>query len=247
MQYLLFVLEYSKIWWERLVSIQGKWFYNLNPLEMKGRTEGLEMQQKETTSSERLKKELKYNKVGRTDVEAETPILWPPDVKSWLIWKDPDAGKDWVQEEKGTTEDVMIGWHHWLNGHGFGWTPGVGDGQGGLACCDSWGHKESDTTEHLNWTEKIIPCVIPFIQHSSDNKLIAMENWRLPEVEGAGAGQQVWLCNSAAGRSVGRRKHPVSWLYQTPWRWYPASLARWHHWGELGKGYTYESMMITEF
>ena len=98
MQYLLFVLEYSKIWWERLVSIQGKWFYNLNPLEMKGRTEGLEMQQKETTSSERLKKELKYNKVGRTDVEAETPILWPPDEKSWLTGKDPDAGKDWGQE-----------------------------------------------------------------------------------------------------------------------------------------------------
>ena len=66
--------------------------------------------------------------IGRTDVEAETPILWPPDAKSWLIWKDPDAGKDWGQEEKGTTEDEMVGWHHWLNGHGFGWTPGVGDG-----------------------------------------------------------------------------------------------------------------------
>ena len=89
---------------------------------------------------------------GRTDVEAETPILWPPDVKSWLIWKDPDAGKDWRQEEKGTTEDEMVGWHHQLNGHGFGWTLGVGDGQGGLACCNSWGRKESDTTE-LNWTE----------------------------------------------------------------------------------------------
>ena len=91
--------------------------------------------------------------IGRTDVEAETPILWPPDVKSWLIWKDPDAGKDWGQEEKGTTEDEMVGWHHWLNGHGFGWTPGVGDGQAGLACCGSWGHKESDMTERLNWTE----------------------------------------------------------------------------------------------
>ena len=91
--------------------------------------------------------------IGRTDVEAETPILWLPDVKSWLIWKDPDAGKDWVQEEKGTTEDEMVGWHHRLNGHGFGWTPGVGDGQGGLACCDSWGRKELDMTEQLNWTE----------------------------------------------------------------------------------------------
>ena len=90
--------------------------------------------------------------IGRTDVEAETPILWPPDAKSWLFWKDPDAGKDWGQEEKGKTEDKMVGWHHRLSGHEFGWTPGVGDGQGGLACCDPWGHKESDTTEWLNWT-----------------------------------------------------------------------------------------------
>ena len=88
--------------------------------------------------------------IGRTDVEAETPILWPPDAKSWLIGKDPDAGKDWGQAEKGTTEDEMVGWHHRLNGHGFGWTP---DGLGGLACCGSWGHKESDTTERPNWTE----------------------------------------------------------------------------------------------
>ena len=91
--------------------------------------------------------------IGRTDVEAETQILWPPDVKSWLIWKDPDAGKDWGQEEKGTTEDEMGRWHHRLNEHGFGWTPGVGDGQEGLVCCGSWGRKESDTAERLNWTE----------------------------------------------------------------------------------------------
>ena len=91
--------------------------------------------------------------IGRTDVEAETPLLWPPDVKSWLIWKDPDAGKDWGWEEKGMTEDEMAGWHHWLNGHGFRWTPGVGDGQGGQVCCGPWGSKESDTTERLNWTE----------------------------------------------------------------------------------------------
>ena len=88
--------------------------------------------------------------IGRTDAEAETPILWPPNVKNWLIWKDPDAGKDWGQEEKGTTEDEMAGWHQWLNGHGFGWTPGVGDGQEGLVCCSSWSHKKSDTTEQLN-------------------------------------------------------------------------------------------------
>ena len=80
--------------------------------------------------------------------------LWPPDAKSWLICKDPDAGRDWGQEEKGTTEDEMAGWHHQLNGYGFGWTQGAGDGQGGLACYGSQGHKESDTTEWLNWTKK---------------------------------------------------------------------------------------------
>ena len=90
---------------------------------------------------------------GRADDKAETPILWSTDAKSWLIGKDPDAGKDWGQEEKGMTEDEMIGWHHQLDGHGFGWTLGVGDGQGGLACCGSWGRKKSDTTEWLSWAE----------------------------------------------------------------------------------------------
>ena len=91
---------------------------------------------------------------GGNDAEAETPVLWPPHAKKWLIGKDSDAGRDWGQEEKGTTEDKMAGWHHWLNGHESEWTPGVGDGQGGLACCDSWGRKESDTTEQLNSTER---------------------------------------------------------------------------------------------
>ena len=91
--------------------------------------------------------------IGRTDAEAETTILWPHDMKNWLIWKDPDAGKNWRQEEKGMTEDEMVGWHHLLSGHEFGWTLGVGDGQGGLECCSPWGHKELDTTEQLNWTE----------------------------------------------------------------------------------------------
>ena len=85
----------------------------------------------------------------RNDAKAETPALSPPHAKSWLIGKDSDAGGDWGQEEKGTTEDEMAGWHHWLDGREFEWTPGVGDGQGGLACCDSWGLKESDTTERL--------------------------------------------------------------------------------------------------
>ena len=91
--------------------------------------------------------------IVRADAEAETPILWSPDAKNQLIWKDPDAGKDWRQKEKGTTEDEMVGRHHRLNGHGFGWTPGVGDGQGGLTCCGSWGCKELDMSERLNWTE----------------------------------------------------------------------------------------------
>ena len=91
--------------------------------------------------------------IGRTDAEAETPILWPPDANSWLIGKYPDAGRDWGQEEKGTTEDKMAGWHHRLDAHEFRWTPGVGDRQGGLACCNSWGRKESDKTEWLKWTE----------------------------------------------------------------------------------------------
>ena len=90
---------------------------------------------------------------GRNDAKAETPILWPPHVKSWLIEKDSDAGRDWGQEEKRTTEDKMAGWHHQLDGCESEWTPGVGNGQGGLACCDSWGRKELDTTEQLIWSD----------------------------------------------------------------------------------------------
>ena len=87
--------------------------------------------------------------------KAETPVLWPPHAKSWLIGKDYDAGRGWGQEEKGMTEDEMAGWHHRLDGGESEWTPGVDDGQGGLACCDSWGHKESDTTERLIWSDLI--------------------------------------------------------------------------------------------
>ena len=93
--------------------------------------------------------------IGRTDAKAETPVLWPSHEKSWLIGKHSDARRDWGQEEKGTTEDEMAGWRHWLDGRESEWTLGVGDGQGGLACCDSWGHKDSETTDwtKLNWTE----------------------------------------------------------------------------------------------
>ena len=91
--------------------------------------------------------------IGRTDAEAEAPILWLPDAKKWFTGKDSNAGQDWRQEEKGTTEDEMFGWHHWLDGHEFKQAPGVGDGQGNLACCSPWGRKDSDTTEQLNWTD----------------------------------------------------------------------------------------------
>ena len=100
--------------------------------------------------------------IGRTDAEADSPIIWPLDAKDWLISNDPDAGKDWWWEEKGT-EDEMVGWHHGLNGHEFAWTLGAGDGQGGLACCSPWGLKESDTTEWLNWIElnPVLPGIGP--------------------------------------------------------------------------------------
>ena len=95
--------------------------------------------------------------IGRADVEAETSVLWPPGEKNWLIGKDTDAGKDWRQEEKGMKEDEMVRWHHRLNGHEFGWTPGVGDGQGGLACCSPWSRKEveHDWATELKWTDSL--------------------------------------------------------------------------------------------
>ena len=94
--------------------------------------------------------------IGRTDVKAEMPIFWPPDVKNWLIWKDPDAGKDWRQKEKREIKDEMVGWHHQLDGHEFKQALGVSDGQGSLACCSPYGRKELDTTEGLNWTEMFV-------------------------------------------------------------------------------------------
>ena len=122
--------------------------------------------------------------IGRTDAEAKAPILWPPDGKNWLIWKDPDTGKDWRQEEKGKTEDGVVGWHHRLNGHEFEQAPGVGDGQGSLACCSPWGCKESDTTEWLNWTEEpgdwvpslvslnnLISCYVTFFSDLSEGSV----------------------------------------------------------------------------
>ena len=100
--------------------------------------------------------DLPWHFFGRNDAKAETPVLWPPHAKSWLTGKDSDAGRDCGQEEKGTTEDEMAGWHQWLDGRESEWTQGVGDGQGGLVCCDSWGCKESDTTEQLIWSDMCI-------------------------------------------------------------------------------------------
>ena len=115
---------------------------------------------------------------GRNDTKAETPVLWPPHGKSWLIGKDSDAGSDWGQQEKGMTEDEMAGWHHWLDGYEFEWTPGVGDGQGGLACCDSWGHKESDTTERLKWTELVCVCVCVCVCMDLKAKVLWRREWQ---------------------------------------------------------------------
>ena len=97
--------------------------------------------------------------IGRTDAEAEAPILWPPDPKNWLIWKNPDAGKDWREEEKGTDDRAWDRWHHQLDGHEFEHAPGVGDGQESLACCSPWGLKESDLTEQLNWITDSLCCI----------------------------------------------------------------------------------------
>ena len=107
---------------------------------------------------------------GINDAKAETPVLGPPHVKSWLIGKDSDAGRDWGQEEKGTIEDEMAGCHRWLDGRESEWSPGVGDGQGGLACCDSWGCKESDMTEWQNWTDNIRTRLIKGFPGVSDIK-----------------------------------------------------------------------------
>ena len=138
--------------------------------------------------------------IGRTDAKAETPVLWPPHVKSWLTGKDSDAGGDWGQEKKGTTEDEMAGWHHWLDGNEFGWTPGVGDGQGGLACCGSWGRKEADTTEQLNWYYSpglIVEWLLIALPRQTLEKAMAPHSstlaWKIPWTEEPGGLQSMGL------------------------------------------------------
>ena len=124
--------------------------------------------------------------IGRTDAEAEAPTLWPPDSKNWLIWKDPDVGKDWRQKEKGTTEDEVVGWHHQLIRHEFEWVLGVGDGQGSLPCCSPWGHKKSDMIERLNWTEWNTSCFLPALYCTQNLTFLGtawlsgLSNWLAP-------------------------------------------------------------------
>ena len=112
--------------------------------------------------------------VEKTDAETETPVLWPPDARNWLIWKDPDAGKDWRQEDNGTTEVEMVGWHYRLDGHEFEQALGVGDRQEGLACCSPWGRKESDTTVWLNWT---VWTVFYYFQYSWCSGISGHSDW----------------------------------------------------------------------
>ena len=148
--------------------------------------------------------------IGKTDVEAETPIFWPPHVKSWFVGKDPDAGKVWGQEEKGMT-DEMVGWHHRLNGHESGWTLGVGDGQGGLACCCSWGCKELDTTGQLSWTD-----------WGSGGALIYHSLWILisfrclPLKKLCFVSQEFWMSPSSSSPSGVEHNHPHH-VYSVCW------------------------------
>ena len=133
---------------------------------------------------------MRLSSCRRNDAKAETPVLWPPHEKSWLIGKNSDARRDWRQEEKGTTEDEMAGWHHGLDGRESEWTPGVGDGQGGLACCDSWGRKESDTTERLNWTELNVKRDIETAEDTSPNWVLT--NIQTQTVLWSPVSQHIW-------------------------------------------------------
>ena len=141
---------------------------------------------------------------GRNDAKAETPVLWPPHGKSWLIGKESDAGRDWEQEEKGTIENEMVGWHHWFNGPEFEWTPGVGDGQVDPACCDSRGRKESDMTEWLNWlnwTEGHYK--MDAMRWDSLAKFLTFEKSSLPH--------PVWQCSPASEPQTGTRPYSTKW------------------------------------
>ena len=138
--------------------------------------------------------------IGRTDVEAETPMLWPPDAKSWLTGKEPDAGNDWAQE-KGTTEDEMVGWHHRLNGHEFEQTLVSSEGQGSLESCSPWGHKGSETERLSDWTttrgaESLVQAVKMLLEVGCGCSLLLWE-WK--------AGNSSWYISSFCRTALHRR------------------------------------------
>ena len=200
--------------------------------------------------------------IGRTDAEAETPILWPPDMKNWLTGKDSDSGKDWRQEEKGTTKDEMVGWHHQLHGYEFEQAPEVGDGQGSLACCSPRACKESDTTEQLNWIftisfwNRFLPVLFFSRERNQDlrsKKLVShwkQECWDLNGLLTSESEDGFWAPSSPSllngtGKPHPRIVIPLRWcpLTQFPWLWLmPADLkarsAR--GWGTPGWGQCYE-------
>ena len=156
--------------------------------------------------------------IGRSDAEAETPVLGQPHAKSWLIGKDPDAGRDWEQE-KGMTEDEMVGWHHQLDGHEFEWTPAVGDGQEGLACCNSWGRKESDTTEGLDWTE-LMQCHLIRLPCCATITPLHLQNFSPSQTETDPINE--WLPNSASLQPLATTiLLPISefWLLGASYKW----------------------------
>ena len=150
---------------------------------------------------------------GRNDAKAETPVLWPPLEKSWLIGKDSDAGRDWGQEEKGTTEDEMAEWHHWLDGREFEWTLGVGGGQGSLACYNSWSRKESDTTEWLNWTELTS-------KQTPEEEAVELASWRQVGVSGGfQASGKAHLDSSSSSLDTWSSTISVGWLEEMKLEW----------------------------
>ena len=150
--------------------------------------------------------------IGRTDADAETPILWPPDAKNWFIWKYPDAGKDWRQEEKGMTEDEMVEWHHQFNGRQFEQTSGNSEGQGSLVCCSPWGCKELDTTEQLNWTELHYPNILEFLYAFFSPIFLFLWKNRVP------GNFALWLCYFTV--SLMCKLRLLGNLIQKPWAFY---------------------------
>ena len=168
--------------------------------------------------------------IWRTDAEAETPILWPPDAKSWLIWKDPDAGKDWGQEEQGTAEHEMPGWHHQFNGYEFGWAPAVCVGQGGLAYWSSWGRKESDTTERLNWTELNLLLMLKTLKAGREGDDRGWDGWIASPAQWtwvwASSGSWWWTGKPGALQSMGSQRGRHGWA--TPLNSGPPGIPWWY-------------------